>query len=73
MHRSSHNNIFIMNFACRIDVIGIYVVMFYVILKTLVRVVLVFMGLFIAFAMALFILMKDEVRMTPFVYYAPYL
>ncbi|XP_033645288.1 transient receptor potential cation channel subfamily A member 1-like [Asterias rubens] len=44
----------------RIEVIGIYVVMFQVILTTLVQVLAVFLGLIIAFAMAFFVLLKDE-------------
>ena len=51
-------------FLRRINVIGIYVVMFQVILKTLVRVLFVFVILIIAFSMALYMLMMREVSTT---------
>ncbi|KAJ8032948.1 Transient receptor potential cation channel subfamily A member 1 [Holothuria leucospilota] len=44
----------------RFDSVGIYIVMFIEIFKTLVHVILVFMVVIIAFAMAFFILMQDE-------------
>ncbi|XP_038056878.1 transient receptor potential cation channel subfamily A member 1-like isoform X2 [Patiria miniata] len=44
----------------RINAVGIYVVMFQVILKTLVRVLIIFITLIVAFSMSLFMLMKDE-------------
>jgi len=46
------------NFNCRFDQVGIYVVMFLEILQTLVKVLLVFSILIIAFGLALFILLS---------------
>jgi hypothetical protein len=52
------NQKFALNFDCRFDQVGIYVVMFLEILQTLVKVLLVFSILIIAFGLALFILLS---------------
>ena len=49
-------------FFYRFDVYGIYVVMFLEILRTLVRAIMVFSILFVAFGLAFYILMATEVR-----------